>query len=246
MRYINFFLLFLFLLPSYSKEIKMSFGSKLPPYVFPSTNTGIELDIIRAALAYKGHTLSPKYFQLYKVPLVFKDNLVDAAMTDLGNDLSSYGFYANPAVLYNNVFITLKENNFIINSPEDLNSLILTSFQGAVKRYPKWLEPVKEKYNYFEQNNQKLQVLVLHKKRVDVILTDINIYKYNVLKLQKERNFQAKDVKYHYFNKINVLNYRPVFKDEKIRDDFNEGLKYIKENGTYEAIYNKYLKEQRN
>lgn len=215
MRYINLFILFIFLLPVYSKEIKMSFGSKIPPYVLPEDDTGIELDIIRAALAYKGHTLKPMYFQLYKVPIVLKENLVDAAMTDLGMDLSSHGYYANPAVVYNNVFITLKKNNYQIDTPEDLSSLILTSFQGAVKRYPKWLEPVKAKYNYFEQNNQSLQVLVLHKQRVDVILSDINIYKYNVLKLQKEKGFIPQEVKYHYFTKINLKNYRPVFKDKK-------------------------------
>jgi polar amino acid transport system substrate-binding protein len=237
------FILFLNISPINSAEIKMSFGGEIPPYTFPKTNSGIELEVIGAALAYKGHILKPSYHILKQVPEVFKNKIVDAAMTDLGEDLSKEGaYYGNPAVWYDNVIISLKENNLSIKKPEDLGGLIITSFQGAVKRYPKWLKPVKAEYNYFEQNNQQLQVLVLHKERVDLILSDINIYKYNVNKLKKEKNFIAKPIKIHHFIKVNLMNYRPVFRNKEIRDDFNEGLKYIKETGLYQKIYDKYLK----
>jgi len=32
------------------------------------------------------------------------------------------------------------------------------------------------------------------------------------------------------------------FRSKKIRDDFNDGLKTLKERGQYKAIYDKYLK----
>jgi len=247
MKYIKFIFIFIFFIvlinPLNSAEVKMSFAEKIPPYTFPETNSGIELEIIGLALAYKGHILKPSYYPLSKVPTVFKEKKVDAAMTDLGEDLSSFGaYYADPAVWYDNVFITLKENSLNISNPEDLEGLLITSFEGAVKRYSKWLEPVKADYNYFEQNNQKLQVLVLHKQRVDVILSDINIYKYNVVRLQKEKGFVPKPVKFHHFVKLNLMDYRPIFRNKKIRDDFNLGLKHIKETGEYQAIYDKYLK----
>ena len=247
MSYLKYFFYFIFLLfnisPINSAEVKMSFGEKIPPYTFPQTNSGIELEVIGAALAYKGHILRPRYYPLARVPVAFKEKLVDAAMTDLGEDLSkSGGHYANPAVWYNNVFISLEENDFVINKPEDLKGLIITSFQGAIKRYPKWLEVAKADYNYFEQNNQKLQVLVLHKKRVHLILSDINIYKYYTAKLKKNNQFVAKPVRFHQFIKLNLMDYRPAFRNKKIRDDFNEGLKHIKETGKYQEIYDKYIK----
>jgi polar amino acid transport system substrate-binding protein len=37
------------------------------------------------------------------------------------------------------------------------------------------------------------------------------------------------------------MNYRPVFRDKKIRDDFNLGLKYLKESGEFQKIYDEYL-----
>jgi len=227
----------------HADDIIMSFGEKIPPYSFPETNTGIELEVIGAALAHKGHTLTPQYFPLARVPLMFKHKLVDAAMTDLGEDLTKFeGHYGNPAVWYDNILITLKEKNLSIKKPEDLKNLTVISFQGAIKRYPKWLGLVKVKGNYYEQNNQKLQVLALDKKRVDVILSDRKIFQYYTALLKKEKDFNPKPIQEHPFVILNLMDYRPIFRDKKIRDDFNEGLKHIKKTGQYKAIYDKYLK----
>ncbi len=245
MVYFGYFILtiILLLLPLNAQEVKMSFGGKIPPFTFPETNSGIELEVIGAALEYKGHTLSPNYYPLEEVPRAFKEKKVDAAMTDLGEDLRPYGgYYANPAVWYDNVLITLKESAFIIKKPEDLEGLLVTSFQGAINRYPKWLKKVQADYNYFEHNNQALQVLLLQKKRVDVILSDINIFKYYTAKLIKENGVKHKPVEIHNFVKLNLKDYRPIFRTKKIRDDFNEGLEYIKKTGKYKAIYDKYIK----
>jgi polar amino acid transport system substrate-binding protein len=89
-----------------AKEVYMALGQEMPPYIFQQLNKGIEIEIISAALAYKGHTLKPLYFPLGRVPIAFQSKLVDAAMGDMGENLkTSGGFYADPAVIYNNVFI---------------------------------------------------------------------------------------------------------------------------------------------
>jgi len=226
------------------QKIIMSFGENIPPYTFPETNSGLEVEVIREALAFKGHVLVPEYYPLARVPLAFKDKWVDAATTDLGEDLTKVGgHYGKPAVWFDNVFITLKENNLNIKTPDDLKNLSVLSFQGAIKRYPKWLNGVSREENYYEQNNQEAQVLSLDKKRVEVVLSDSKIFKYFTLKLKKEKGFIFKEVEEHHFVKLNVMDYRPIFWDKKIRDDFNEGLKHIKIMGKYDEIFNKYLKE---
>jgi len=226
------------------QKIVMSFGENIPPYTFPETNSGLEVEVIREALAFKGHVLIPEYYPLARVPLAFKDKWVDAATTDLGEDLRKFGgHYAQPAVWFDNVFITLKENNVSIKTPKDLKKLSVLSFQGAIKRYPKWLNDVAKEGNYYEQNNQEAQVLSLDKKRVEVILSDSKIFKYFTLKLKKEKKFTLKEVEEHHFVKLDIMDYRPIFRDEKIRDHFNEGLKHIKIMGKYDEIFNKYLKE---
>jgi polar amino acid transport system substrate-binding protein len=121
----------------HASVVKMAFGEKIPPFCFPQTNSGIELEVIGAALAYRGHVLKPFYFPLQRVPVAFKAQHVDAAMTDLGEDLARFGgHYANPAMVYDNVLFTLKSRKLVIRTPVDLRGLSVISFQGAAKRYP--------------------------------------------------------------------------------------------------------------
>lgn len=229
---------------AHADVVTMAFGEKIPPFVFPETNSGIELEVIGEALAYRGHQLKPQYYAFARVPQAFKSKKVDGCMTDLGENLQPYGgYYGNPAVFYDNVFITLKERHIVINKPSDLLGLSVIAFQGAVKRYPEWLGPVKKAGKYYEQNDQELQVLTLNAGRYDVVLSDRNIFKYFALQLVKEQDFHPKPVEEHRFAKFNPMNYRPVFRSEKVRNDFNAGLKHLKEIGRYQAIYDHYLKE---
>jgi polar amino acid transport system substrate-binding protein len=231
-------------LAAFGAEVRMAFGEKIPPFCFPETDSGIELEVLGAALAYRGHHLVPKYFPFARIPLEFERGAVDAAMTDLGVDLTPFGaHYGNPAVFYDNVFISLKERGLVIRKPEDLKGLTVISFQGAAKRYPDWLGPVKKDGRYFEQNDQELQVLTLDRGRYDVVLSDRNIFRYFTLKLKKEKGFAPKETEEHRFVKFNPMDYRPVFRDARVRDDFNAGLAHLKETGRFQAIYDKYLKE---
>jgi polar amino acid transport system substrate-binding protein len=222
-------------------EIVMAFGEKIAPFCFPESDSGIELEVIGEALAFKGHTLRPRYYPLARVPLEFKMAHVDAAMTDLGFGAQG-GYFADPAVLYDNVFITLSQRGLKISKPEDLNGLVVVSFPGGLKRYPQWLTAVDQAHHYFEQNNQELQVAGLNKGRFDVVLSDKNIYHYFELQLNRNNLFKAKAVDMHAFNEVNPDDYRPVFRSEKIRDDFNSGLAHLKTSGRYQAIHDSYLK----
>ena len=65
---------------AWAAEVSMAFGERIPPFCFPETNSGIEVDVMREALAYRGHVLKPKYFPFTRVPVAFKAREVDAAM----------------------------------------------------------------------------------------------------------------------------------------------------------------------
>lgn len=226
-----------------SDDVVMAFGDAIPPFSFPETNSGIELEVIGAALAHRNHRLVPKYYPLARVPVAFALGEVQAAMTDLGKKMTNPVYHGDPAVVYNNVLITLKERNISINKPEDLTGLSVISFQGALKRYPQWLEPIKTAGKYLEQNNQMLQVLTLNEGHYDVVLSDKNIFQYYALQVKLKKGHDINPVQFHNFVELNPLDYRPVFWDKVLRDDFNEGLAYLKETGRYKAIYDKYLKE---
>ncbi len=228
-----------------SAEVTMSFGEKIPPYCFPATDSGIELEVIGEALAYRGHVLKPRYYPLARIPLAFIAGEVDAAMTDLGEDLTQAGgHYAEAAVWYDNVFITLKENNIRISTPEDLSGLSVIAFQGAADRYPEWLGAVEAAGNYHEESNQFLQVLTLQRDRFDVVLSDRNIFKYHSGIIQSYALGGMKQIQEHEFTKPDMRDYRPIFRDPQIRDDFNAGLAMLRSKGRIKAIYAKYLNQK--
>lgn len=225
-------------------DVVMTFGEKIPPYCFPESDSGIELDVIGEALAYRGHRLVPRYFPLARVPLAFRQGEVQAAMTDLGQDLSPQGaHYGEPAVLYRNVLVSLQGRRLKIEQPEDLQGLSIVAFQGAAKRYPEWLAASEAAGLYFEQNNQELQVLGLNKGRYDVVLSDQRIYQYFEQLLERTTLFKAKAVVFHSFVEEDPQNYRPLFRSQQIRDDFNDGLRHLRASGRYQAIYDSYLKQ---
>lgn len=227
---------------AHATDVHMAFGEKIAPFCFPETNSGIELEVIGEALAYHGHVLKPHYFPFARVPVAFKARMVDATMTDLGENMTAEGgWYGDSAVVYDNIFITLRERHLHIRKPEDLRGLRVISFVGALKRYPEWLGPVKKAGLYFEQNDQALQVLTLDRGRYDVVLSDRNIFRYFTLQLKRQQDTPVKPTEEHSFAKVNPRDYRPVFRDGRVRDDFNDGLKRLKESGRYSAIYQKYL-----
>lgn len=228
--------------PAGAATISMAFGEKIPPFCFPDTDTGIELDVMREALAYRGHVLAPRYYSFARIPVAFKARDVEAAMTDLGEDMTAWGaWYGDPAVFYDNVFFTLSARKLTIHKPEDLQGLSVLSFPGGAKRYPQWLDSVRRAGRYYEQNDQALQVLTLDRGRYDVVLSDRSIFRYFTTMLQLNKTFKPQPVTAHEFVKLEPMDYRPVFWDRKIRDDFNAGLKHLKDSGRFEAIYRKYL-----
>lgn len=224
-------------------EVSMAFGDRIPPFCFPETHSGIELEVIGEALAYRGHTLKPYYFPLARVPLALKAGKVDAAMTDAGEDMSAVGvFYGDSAVVYENVLYTLRQRDLKLRTPSDLNGLTVIAFQGAAKRYPQWLGPVASSGRLVEQNDQVIQVRTLDIGRYDVVLSDRTIFRYFSLQMQQETGQAPKPVTEHEFITLNPDNYRPLFRNAKIRDDFNAGLKHLKATGRFRQIYEKYTK----
>lgn len=241
-KYLLFFVITILSSTTNAKDILMAFGQEIPPYIFEEQDKGIEIDIISAALAYKGHTLKPLYFPLGRVPLAFRNKIVDAAMGDMGIDLKvDGGFYANPAVIYDNVFFTLKSRKLAIKNPKDLDPLYVVSFQGAEKRYPQWIKKVSDEKRFFGISNQLSQVKLLFLGRYDVVLSDRYIFRYFVEQLKLTNSLDVYEVDEHKFITENTEDYRPVFRDKNIRDDFNLGLNKIKENGQFQKIYDNYM-----
>jgi polar amino acid transport system substrate-binding protein len=227
-----------------AEVVYMAFGEKLPPFINPQDQSGIELEIVREALAFKDHILKPKFLPMARLPVAYKNKSVNSLMMDVGERITEpNGFYGDVPVLYRNAFITLKKKKIKISCPSDLDGKIINGFIGASKRYPEWLGKVTSAKTYFEINDQSLQVLQLLHGRIDAVLSDVYIFKYYFFQENKKFLIQFSDFDVHYVLKENPLEYRPVFRSKLVRDDFNLGLKHLQKTGKIQKIYNKYIKE---
>jgi len=226
------------------RTVRMAFGEKIPPFCFPQTASGIEVDVFREALALRGHALQPLFFPFARVPLEFKAGTVDATMTDLGQDLSAYGgHHGDTAVVYDNVLISLRQRALTLRRPADLAPLRVVSFPGALARYPEWLGPVKAAGHYSEINDQAVHVRLLMLNRCDVVLSDRTIFRYFMLQArQVPAGVPLQAVDETPFTQVNPKDYRPVFRSAAVRDDFNAGLRQLKTTGRFQAIYDRYLR----
>ncbi len=231
-----------------ARNVRVAFGEKLPPFIIPESNSGIELDIVKEALALKGHKLIPVYLPMGRISLAFKNKEVDVVMMDVGERLDVFGgIYGDAPVLYDNYFITLKKKHLKITKPEDLKGLRINSFVGALKRYPEWLTEVAKTDDYSEKNDQSVQPMLLNLERVDVVLSDINIFKYYSQKAKSSTpHFVQSEVTYHSFTDAKPIHYKPVFQDKKTRDDFNLGLRELVKNGRIKEITNRYINDTLN
>lgn len=229
--------------PARAEVISVGFGESLPPYCLPESDAGIEVDIFREALAHKGHRLEARFMPMKRISLEFIDGHLDGAMMDSGIDLSAVGgHYAEPAVIFDNVFITLSDRYLVIRKPDDLRGLSVQAFPGALVRYPEWLEPVAKAGHYAEIDDQYSQVQVIQDRRYDVVLSDRVIFAYHSRQVREKLGKPLRHVAMHNVFKADPRDYRAIFRSETVARDYEAGLAHLKSTGRYREIFDNYLK----
>ena len=240
MRYPCFVLLVLaFLSPNLlADEIKVAVGLALPPYVLSESNTGMELDIVKEALAFKGHTVKPSYLPFKRVTRAFESGAVDAAMTVNESSRIDGIHYSKSHITYQNVAVGLRESGIRLTDIPGMRRHSVIAFQNATQYLGNdFSEMTKQNKLYSEKAQQDKQITMLYAKRVDLIVLDINIFKY----YKKQEDRVSTDAPIDIFEVFPPTQYKVGFQNAKIRDDFNAGLAELKKNGRYEEIINSYI-----
>ncbi len=217
-------------------EVKLAQGI-LPPYGIKESKSGIEVDIIKAALAKKGHTLTVRFVPFGRMGKEFEGGKVTAA-TPLTPGSGIKAEYSDSHISYQNVATTLTEKGQKIGSIADLGNYKVVAFVKAdVYLGEEFAKMAKANKNYREVGDQITQNKLLMKGRTDAVVGDIRIFKYYNKQISSQ--VKLKDVTYHEIFSPTV--YHVAFKDAAVRDDFNAGLKEIKASGEYDKIIANYV-----
>ncbi len=223
------------------QELKLAYGLSTPPYVISKNDSGIELDIVKEAFALSNIRVKPIYVPLARLTKQIELDEIDGSVTIMETLGIKNVYYSNTYITYENIAVSLKKNNLKILSISDLRNKDIITFQNA-KIYlgNEFKKAVDQNLNYYEFYDQKKQVKMLFKNRIQVIVLDRNIFDY-----YKEHSLEKFEEEVVIHKIFPVNKYKIAFKDPKIRDKFNRGLKEIKRNGIYESIINKYLQRDK-
>jgi len=221
-----------------AETLKVAVGLALPPYVIQESDSGMELDIVREALKLSGHSIEPVYLPFARVSKSLQDKQVDAALTVTEASGLSNVHFSESHITYQNAAVSLASKGFKIDTVSDLAGHSVIAFQNAEKYLGDSFAKMAESNNrYSEKAKQSNQIKMLFGGRVETVVMDVNIFKY----------FRAAETQVDTSAAVSIheifppTDYKVGFLDASIRDQFNEGLKTLKDTGKYDEIIQRYV-----
>ena len=133
-----------------SKELDIAFGQSRPLYIYHELGIwrGIEIDIVRESLRYKGYS--------FKNEIHVVNKRLKKAVTTMGFDAavsvqaSNDGtYYSDSFITYKNIALSKKKDDVVINSTADLTKYTAVAWQNA------YLNLGPEYENFFGPNTDK-------------------------------------------------------------------------------------------
>lgn len=202
-------------------ELVVAVGLAKPPYVIQEDNSGFELDLIRNIIRKMGKSTQFIYTQFGHSAKMLAVKEVDAVMTTNNSVFSDVSKLSDEYITYQNVAISLKKNQLVINSVEDLADHTIASFQKAdIVLGEAFADAVDTSPLYMKIADQSQQPILLLKGRVEVLIMDINIFMYFTRKL----GVNDTNTMFTYHPIFPKTNYRMAFKNKEHVNIFNEIL----------------------
>ncbi|MEM6190107.1 substrate-binding periplasmic protein [Shewanella scandinavica] len=236
---LSLLLICLLILPTYAFSASITIGSALnrPPYIIEDAESGLEIDIIKAAFKEMGQSVNFKFYSRKRQILYFNKDRLDAVMTmNPANGVD--GYWSNDYVDYTNVAISLAAQHLEIKSIADLKNYSIAAFENARLLLGTEFNAVAQQTIYREVDTQLSQNRMLYLGRINTVIADRYIF--TQLNRFVEPNIDTQQaLSYHFI--FPPTSYRMVFHNSVARDTFNQGLAKIKANGIYQALVVKYL-----
>jgi len=149
-------------------------------------------------------------------------------------------YLSDPYVIYQNVAVSLSSSDFKIDDIRDLNNKTISAFQNASLFLGDFYKELSRGAPYYEEvADQNKQMRHLFEQRVEVVIADVNIYKY-FIKAHQSGIFNKGTTVHRIFAE------RPYvigFRDKAMRDQFSLGLMALKHSGRFQEILDKYISE---
>lgn len=224
-------------------EVTIGIGLTKPPYIMGPGETGIEYEIAEKALEAAGYRMVAQHLPPARALALLRVGRLDGMLT-VDEGIGGSDFFSDTYIYYQNVATTLSSRNIRLRGINDLDTYSVAAFQNASLILGPEFKALAERHRDYKEHPQQItQNRLLYTHRVDVVIGDKLIFRY--LNRMVEPGIDTTQALVHH--RIFPPSARKaVFRDAALRDAFNSGLKTIRRNGTYAAIYRKFHESQEN
>lgn len=225
-------------------NVQVGFGQQKPPFVFIEEKRGLELDLVREALAYRGHTMQATLLPKRRLQRMLHARELDG-MASLRISESAQGVYFSaPYITFNNYAISKLSANHVINSFEDLRGKRVLAWPNARRDlgadFARVVVPPVGMRGLYSEHEQVEQNRFFWRYPNAVILIDKSIFGWFRQQLSTSLDTTEEVVLHPIFE--GGSRYGVAFHDETIRNDFDAGLAQLHASGRYQALIDNYLK----
>jgi polar amino acid transport system substrate-binding protein len=225
----------------HATDLKIGVGN-FPPYFSEKGNTGLFTDLIYETFKFmpQHHLKSLVPMSNYRLVVELNEGRVDGS-ANIFTDAKIKGCRTEPIFRYSDVAVSRKDSHLNIQEIADLKGKSIVTYQGAHtflgKAFQQFTSP--ELAMYREVPQPADQVWLVGSGQFDVSVGDMFIFLNSAQSLSDARYTSDQFQIHRLFPDIYS---HMAFRDQKLCDEFNVALRMIKKNGTFEAVYSRYLK----
>lgn len=221
-----------------AKTLDVAAGWVKPPYIIVSKDSGYELDMVKAIFAKLGYSLKLFYVPHARAYKMMSQGKMDVVLTV--NDRIEFGklnVLSDAYITYHNVAISLRSKEISIGQVEDLGNYSMIAFGQASKVLgAKFAQAIIHSPQYIELSEQRDQVKLLYQGRTELLIIDINIFRYLSDELYGDNPRPKVDI-----HKVFAVNpFQLGFKDAHLRDKFNKALAKFKDSPEHQQLRKRY------
>lgn len=217
------------------KPLQVLVGMNKPPYIQVDSSDGYEIELLREIARVMQLPAEFTYVPNKRIFTLLQQGIGDIATLQKKAESVPNIFYSCPYIRYQNVAITLAANQISLNDLADLAPFSILAFQNAVQVLPEVYQRIAlTSPSYRETVDQRTQVDMLQKQRVQVVVMDMNIFHYYNNKAEQSGQVQIHSLFAPTF-------YRAAFRSQPLARAFNQALQQVQKSSAYTLLQERYF-----
>lgn len=218
-----------------STPLQVLVGMNKPPYIQVDSSDGYEIELLREIVQRMAQQVEFTYVPNKRILPLLQQGIGDIATLQKPDQGVTDIFYSCPYIRYQNVAVTLAANQIVLKSLLDLDNLSILAFQNAALVLPDDYRRIAlASPSYRETVDQRTQVEMLQKQRVQVVVMDMNIFHY-----YNSKTDHASQVQIHALFAPTL--YRAAFRDAGQAVKFNQALQQFQQSAAYPLLQERYF-----